>query len=137
MRSSSRVSEDSLSDSQSNDGALGEDEDTAVRQNPAQLKREREWLRHNRQAARKDAKETMQKLKRRKVSTVEDQSSTLSSQERSRYAEFVETNVVVAKTVDGSSDAARLMRGADVSEEAEVFGKKTFGIVKKKSFFMR
>jgi len=136
MRSTSRVSEESLSGSQSSDGALGEDEDTRVRQNPGQLKREREWLRHNRQAARRDAKESIQRLKRRKVS-VEDHSSTLSSQERSRYAEFVETNVVVAKTVDGTSDAARLMRGADVSEEAEVFGKKTFGIAKKKSFFMR
>jgi len=140
-RTASHVSDDdSLSDSPSDDGALGEGEENAVRQNPQQRKREREWLRHNRQTARKEAKETMERIKRRKVGGVDDHSSLLSTKERSRYEELVSNSVVTTKTAGGVSEATRLLRGGEAADEAEVFGGfrgAPGGIVKKKTFFMK
>jgi len=136
-RSATLISEDSLSES--DDGALGEGEEHAVRQNPKQRQREREWLKHKRQAARKEAKEGVEMIKRRKIGSVDDHhSSVLSTQDRSRYKEVVEAHTV--KALAGGSEASRLMRGSDSLDDAAVFGGfrgGMGGIQKKKSFFMK
>lgn len=60
------MSDDSLSESEGEDVALDADQ-LEFQQNPEQLRREREWLRHKRKLARQEAKDSMMKLRKRKA----------------------------------------------------------------------
>jgi len=60
------MSDDSLSDDNGEDVALGEDQ-FEFQQNPEQRRREREWLRHKRKAARQEVKDAMLKARKRKA----------------------------------------------------------------------
>jgi len=60
------MSDDSLSDDNGEDVELGEDQ-FEIQQNPEQRRREREWLRHKRKAARQEVKDAMLKARKRKA----------------------------------------------------------------------
>jgi hypothetical protein len=133
------MSDASLSDSESEE-AHADGEQHVPKQNANQRKREREWLRHKRQAARAEAKEAMAKIKKRKIEADKENlnASVLSTQEMTRYQDVVDIHAV-AKPLRGG-EAAALMRGGDASEEAEVFGGfrgAPGGMQKKKSFMMK
>lgn len=133
-KSASQISEDSLSGSPSED----DDEDLGAEQNAKNAikrKREREWLRHNRRAARQEAKDaTAAKVKRAKVDdSIGLGVSLLSTQDRSRFQDVVDTVHVKAKPTNGRRETAEPMSTQD---EADVFafGAVLGGIQKKKSF---
>jgi hypothetical protein len=130
-RSATIVSEDSPSESQSDDEAL--EGEHGIKQNKEQRKREREWLRHNRRAARQQAKDATETAKRRKKKSADETSPILSTQERSRYEDLVDTGSALA------TKALPLLRRGHAMDEEDAFsgfGKLAGGIQKKKSFLM-
>lgn len=144
-RSTSLISEDSLSEPESDD-AEAEDEN-GFRQNPEQRRREREWLRHcahKRRAARQEAKEQSKSVKRRKSEKPEALGAALlSTQDRSRYQTEIDNNQVgrlQAGSVSGRSEASLSLQGGSMLEEVDVFS--SFGgtpstFQKKKSFLTK
>jgi hypothetical protein len=135
--STSALSDDSLSDSQSEDLVPGEDQhELQLRQDPKQRLREREWLRHKRRAARQEAGEAMAKVRKRRVTDSQEVStSTMTVQERSRYESVVVADSVAALGVAEHSKVVRLV-GSSAAEDT-MFAGFGGGFVKKKSFLMR
>lgn len=137
QRSTSLISEDSLSASESEDEeGLGAEE---LQENSKRRKREREWLKHNRRAARQEAKEATSSVKSRKLNSQEVGVSLLSAEERSRWESVVDTVKVKANNAN-SRQAAPMLQGNDASQEEDVFGsfgRAPGGIIKKKSFLMK
>jgi len=125
QRSASLISEDSPSEDESDTENLGDE--NGFRQDPKQRKREREWLQHKRRAARQEARNSEEKVKKRKVEKSQDfGSSVLSTQDRSRFETDIDTKLISSNTDDS--------QGADVFG---AFGGPLRGIQKKKSIFMK